>query len=269
MPVNLRSCVWEQGLFLLLRRKASTEERKQRSRLLAARDTYIQKLNEEAKGKLSGVATANPTAYSNLLKGLIKQGMARLTGDTKVEVRCRPQDAEKVRQLTPLAVAELLAELKAAGEERVLTATVVSDQTLGTSAGGVILSALDGKIKCNNMLEERLKLAMQDLQPVIRDLLFPSARAEVRIKPAINIHVHAPVSSKPPAPAPKPVPAPAPAPQTAQRSQVGGGVGFGSFGAPAPAPASKPAPAADPFAADPFAFHAPAPAPAAADPFAF
>lgn len=197
--------------------------------------------------------------------------MARLTGDTKVEVRCRPQDAEKVRQLTPLAVAELLAELKAAGEERVLTATVVSDQTLGTSAGGVILSALDGKIKCNNMLEERLKLAMQDLQPVIRDLLFPSARAEVRVKPAINIHVHAPVSSKPPAPAPAPKPAaaPAPAPQAAQRPQVGGGVGFGSFGAPAPAPASRPAPAADPFAADPFAFHAPAPAPAAADPFAF
>ena len=55
--------------------------------------------------------------------------------------------------------------------------TVSPDPKLGTSAGGVVLTAFDGKIRCVNTLEERLGTALVDLTPVVRDLLFPSARA--------------------------------------------------------------------------------------------
>lgn len=55
--------------------------------------------------------------------------------------------------------------------------TVSADPKLGTSAGGVVLTAFDGKIRCVNTLEERLGTALVDLTPVVRDLLFPSARA--------------------------------------------------------------------------------------------
>jgi V-type H+-transporting ATPase subunit E len=164
------------------------EERKQRSRLLMARDQYVQKLAAEAKQRLASAASSNATAYGNLLKGLIKQGLLRLEGETKVEVRCRPQDADKVRTIAPQAAEEITAELKAAGEIRAISISVKPDNALGASAGGVVLAAMDGRIRCDNTLEERLKLAMAGLTPVVRDLLFPSSRAEVRVKPAVHIH---------------------------------------------------------------------------------
>lgn len=168
--------------------KASMEERKQRSRLLMARDQYVQKLAGEAKQRLASVAGSNATAYGNLLKGLIKQGLLRLEGENKIEVRCRPQDADKVKSVASQAADEVSNELKAAGESRSISISVKSDPALASSAGGVVLAAMDGRIRCDNTLEERLKLAMAGLTPVIRDLLFPSARAEIRTKPAINIH---------------------------------------------------------------------------------
>lgn len=180
----------EKQLAMDQRIQASMQERKQRARLLEKRDAYMSELGKEAAVKMTAVASSNAKAYHNLLQGLIKQGLTRLAGDNKVDVRCRPQDADVVRTLAPAAAASLVAELKAAGEERAITVTVTPDAALASSAGGVIVSSLDGRIKCNNTLEERLKLAMADLQPVIRDLLFPSARAEPRAKPPVTIHGH-------------------------------------------------------------------------------
>lgn len=262
---------------LELKIKASMEERKQRSRLLLARDQLIQKLGGEAKEKLSIVATSRPEAYSNLLKGLIKQGLLRLAGEAKVEVRCRPADLERVRAIAPGAAAEVTAELREAGEVRPIAISVKAEPAMGASAGGVILAAQDGKIRCNNTLEERLTLAMAELTPVVRDLLFPSARAEVRQKPMIHIHgkeafyasgVSAPAGGAGAgagaasahahaAPAARPAPAPAAAAPRPAAPAAGGAGGWGA------APAAA---AADPFAggagagagagggADPFGF---------------
>jgi|AACY02.16.fsa_nt_gi hypothetical protein len=69
------------------------------------------------------------------------------------------------------------------------------------SPGGVKITALEGRIVVNNTLERyascrcqasfflypsphsRLSLALQGLQPVVRHILFPSSRAEIREKP--------------------------------------------------------------------------------------
>ena len=54
-----------------------------------------------------------------------------------------------------------------------------------------------------------------DLTPVVRDLVFPSARAETRVKPAVHFpHAHADLAA-PPAPAAHAAP-PAPAAPAAQ-----------------------------------------------------
>jgi vacuolar-type H+-ATPase subunit E/Vma4 len=166
------------------------EERLQRGRLLAARDEFMQKLAGEAKGRLTASAGSNAGAYSGLLKGLIKQGIARLAGEPAVEVRCRPQDLALVQKLAPQAAAEVIADAKAAGEERSVTVTVAASPALATSAGGVALAAKGGTIRCDNTLEARLGLALGDLTPVVRDLLFPSARSEVRTKPAVVPNPH-------------------------------------------------------------------------------
>jgi vacuolar-type H+-ATPase subunit E/Vma4 len=43
------------------------------------------------------------------------------------------------------------------------------------SAGGIVLAAKEGKILCNNTLEQRLSLASEGLLPEIRGILFPQA----------------------------------------------------------------------------------------------
>ena len=202
--------------------KSSMEERVQRSRLLAARDEFVQKLGAEAKARLVTAATSNQTAYANLLKGLIKQGIVRLAGENSVEVRARPQDLAIVQKIAPVAAAEVAAEARAAGGDRTVSVTVVPSPALGNSAGGVTLAARNGTIRCDDTLEERLVLVLADLTPVVRDLLFPSARAEVRSKPAIVPNPHSTLNKN------RPV--------------------------PHPAPAKKPAAAAAAAGADPFAF---------------
>lgn len=193
------------------------DESKQRSRMLSARDEFIQKLAHEAKARLGTVASSNAGAYNNLLKDLIKQSLIRLEGEGAAEVHCRPQDVAVCQKAATTAANELKSETK-----RTVTVRVVADPALGGNAGGVVVWAANGRIKCNNTLEERLNLVITDLTPVIRDVLFPSARAEVRTKPPVHF------AHQQHAPAPAPKPAPAPAPVTTSKPASNAGV-FDSF----------------------------------------
>ena len=175
--------------------KASMDEQRQRSRLLAARDDFLQKLNAEAKARLASVAATSASSYAKLLKDLVKQALVRLDGEAKAEVHCRPQDLAVAQKAAQQAAQELAAET-----QRSVAVSCVADAALGGSSGGVVVWANNGRIKCNNTLEDRLALVMADLTPVVRDLVFPSARAEVRVKPPVHF-AHAGAAALPP---PKP-----------------------------------------------------------------
>jgi vacuolar-type H+-ATPase subunit E/Vma4 len=235
-------------------------EARQRSRLLAARELYVDKLAKEAAARLRTAIQGDKARYPALLMGLIKQAMARLTGEQACEVRCRPADLELARQATAAAAEKI----KAAGGPALAT-TVTADAALADSMGGVIVTAMAGRIRCNNTLEARLETVLHDLTPVVRDTLFPSARAEVKTKPAVYFpHQQAHGTA-------------APAPHQPAAAAVGGGgaaaapaaaVATPAAAAAAAAPAAAPAAAAahtQPAAAAPAA--AKAAAPAAADPF--
>lgn len=237
---------------------ASKKEREERGRLLSARDALVRDLAVEAKAALAATASASGAAYGNLLKGLIKQGLHRLTGDADITVYVRPQDATIAANVAPAAAEETMRECAAAGEKRSIRIAVSVDKTMTASLGGCVLASMDGRIRCNNTLEERLNLVMGDLTPVVRDVLFPSARAQVRVKPPVSIHVggHAPAPASAAAPAVKAahVAAPAAAPKAAHAPAPAPVAAAGVFGFPATvAPAAAPV-AADPFggAADPF-----------------
>ncbi len=196
------------------------DESRQRSRLLSARDEFIQRLGGDAKARLSTVAASNAAAYATLLKDLVKQSLIRLEGEPAAEVHCRPQDLAAAQKAASTAAAEVKAETG-----RAVAVSAVADAALGGSSGGVVVWANGGRIKCNNTLEDRLGLVMADLTPVVRDLLFPSARAEVRTKPPVYFAHLAHVSKPKPAPAPAPAPAAKPA---AGGTAAAGGV-FDSF----------------------------------------
>ncbi len=233
-------------------------EAKQRSRLLAARQQYVDKLAAEAKARLSKIAETSAAAYNVLLKGLIKQAMQRLSGEQAVEVHARPQDVPVATKAAALAASEVSAEARAAGRSLNVAATVVGDPALAGSAGGVVVHAMGGRIKCNNTLEARLGLVLADLTPVIRDGLFPSARAEEKVKPPVHFaHAAAAHAAPPPPPAaappsaePRPPPPAAPAPAAAAPAAAAP-----AAAAPAAAaPAAEAAAGSTPGAADPFAF---------------
>ena len=236
-------------------------EARQRSRLLAARQLFVEKLAKEAAAKLRAAIAGDAARYPSLLMGLIKQAMARLTGEQACEVRCRPQDLEVARQATAAAADKI----KGAGGPALAT-TVTADAALKDSMGGVIVTAMGGRIRCNNTLEARLETVFHDLTPVVRDTLFPSARAPVKAKPAVYFpHQHAhgtPAAAAPPQPA------------AASLASVGGGASVAAAhgaaaataaAAAAPTHAAAPLPAASATAAKPVA----AAAAAVPDPFAF
>ncbi len=52
-----------------------------------------------------------------------------------------------------------------------------------------MLTGLNGTIKCDNTLDTRAQLAIRDLQPVVRYLLFPSCRSKPVEKPAMYARV--------------------------------------------------------------------------------
>jgi V-type H+-transporting ATPase subunit E len=198
----------EKALSVEQRIRASMDEQKQRSRLLAARDDFMQRLAAEAKQRLQAAsAPANAAGYAKLLKDLTKQALLRLDGEARCEVHCRPQDVAAAQKAAQQAAAELAGD---AAAPRKVEVSCVADAALSNSAGGVVVWANGGRIKCNNMLEDRLALVMTDLTPVLRDVAFPSARAEVRTKPPVHFahqeqHAPAPVAH---APAPVAVVAP-------------------------------------------------------------
>jgi hypothetical protein len=50
-----------------------------------------------------------------------------------------------------------------------------------------MLTGLGDSIKCDNTLDTRAKIAIRDLEPVVRYLLFPSCRSKVLEKPATYV----------------------------------------------------------------------------------
>lgn len=175
----------EKAIVMEQRVAASVAEQQQRSRLLSTRDEHIQNLGKEAAARIASVAASNADAYASLMSALIKQCIVRLEYEPKIAIHTRPQDVDVVKKLLPNIIADVAAVTKAAGNEIKVDLDVVSDESLASSAGGIIAYALHGRIKCSNTLEDRLNLALYDLTPTIRDLLFPSARAEFRPKPEI------------------------------------------------------------------------------------
>jgi len=206
---------------------------------------------------------SNPTGYHGLLKSLIKQAIQRLEGEHVVEVRARPVDLALAKAATQVAVGEVSAAAKAAGKVLNITATTVSDPTLESSVGGVVVSAMNGRIRCSNTLEDRLELVLHDLTPVIRDLLFPSAKAVEKTKPAIHFPHKQQHGPAPTAPAAARTSSPAPQSTTTVAVATAAAVPVAAVSSAPATTAATPAPV--PVTAP----VAPAPASAGGDPFAF
>ena len=145
-----------------------------RFKKMKIRDDLLNTLVSEAASKCSVVARGQN--YPQLLQKLVVQGLIKIE-ENEVIVFCRSEDFMTVKKVLPGAVKEYVEIMKReSGVTLTPKVTLSEDKATALGAdshGGIILTALGGRIKCDNTMQSRLHLVYDDLLPAIRAILFP------------------------------------------------------------------------------------------------
>lgn len=141
---------------------------------MKSRDELLQQLLAEAGQKCTMVARG--TNYPQLLQKLIVQGLIKIE-EMDVIVHCREEDVATTNSVLKAAVNEYVEIMeRESGIKLSPNVTLNKDPAKNVPAssfGGVTLTALNGKIVCDNTMAARLELVYEELLPSIRAILFP------------------------------------------------------------------------------------------------
>ncbi|KAK6588540.1 hypothetical protein RS030_4532 [Cryptosporidium xiaoi] len=161
----------------------STALNKARLKKMAARAQVLTEVVQLTRKKLCELST-NSSVYEPLLVDLLAQSMIKLL-EPVVIVKCRQSDLALVESAIPKAIKkfkEILqnecgitmnVDAKIDKENFLYPAPTSVEQNSRYCSGGVMVTNLDGKIVCNNTLDARLDLVIQNDAPIIRSKLFP------------------------------------------------------------------------------------------------
>ena len=148
----------------------SNHVNKSRLKVLQQREETLNKLHQEAKARL-GQTQGKPDVYKGLVQGLLTQAVFQLI-EQDITIICRKKDVALVESLIPVVAAEVATKSKIKPNLKISQSQSLDDN----SAGGIIATALDGRILCNNTLEGRLELAREKLMPAVRMVMFGPAQ---------------------------------------------------------------------------------------------
>lgn len=141
---------------------------------MKVRDDLLNNLISEAGQKCAMVTRG--TNYPQLLQKLIVQGLIKIE-ETTVTIYCRGEDMATVKSILPAAVDEYVEIIeKESGIKlapKVSINTNESKNLPDSCFGGVTLTAINGKIVCDNTMATRLELVYEELLPSIRAIIFP------------------------------------------------------------------------------------------------
>ena len=137
-----------------------------RLKVLKAREDHIRVVLEEARKQLH-TKTRDPARYQEVLKNLVMQAVYQLL-ENEVIVRCRKQDLGLVEKAVDQVMKEYVEKIGKGCKVIIDRDNFLSPEC----AGGIELTAQNGKIKINNTLESRLDMTSQQLLPEIRETLF-------------------------------------------------------------------------------------------------
>jgi len=145
-----------------------------RVKKMKIRDELLHTLLSEAAAKCAVVARGQN--YPQLLQKLIVQGLIKIE-EHVVTVFCKSEDVAAVKKVLPAAVAEYVDIMKRESGVTLKPAVTLNEdrsRDLGDKTyGGVLLTACNNKIVCDNTMASRLNLVYEELLPSIRALLFP------------------------------------------------------------------------------------------------
>mmetsp|Transcript_8082 Transcript_8082/g.12800 ORF Transcript_8082/g.12800 Transcript_8082/m.12800 type:complete len:222 (+) Transcript_8082:130-795(+) len=145
-----------------------------RVKKMKLRDDLLKTLVSEAGAKCAVVTRGQN--YPQLLQKLIVQGLIKIE-ENDVTIFCRKEDVNTVKKILPAAVQEYVEIIKRESGVTLKPQVVLNEDRSKdlpeSSFGGVLLTALDGKIVCDNTMSSRLNLVYEELLPSIRAILFP------------------------------------------------------------------------------------------------
>ena len=138
------------------------------------RDELLQQLLAEGANKLTVMARGQN--YPHLLQKLIVQGLIKIE-EMDVTVYCREEDKEVIGGILSDAISEYVEIMERESGIKLSPNVVMNEddsKNLPESThGGVVLTAVNGKIVCDNTMSARLELVYEELLPSIRAILFP------------------------------------------------------------------------------------------------
>lgn len=148
----------------------------QRINVLKAKEAAIQEILAEAKAKLKDVSK-NPANYKKLMTDLLVQAMKKLE-EQKATLRVRQVDvmlAKEIleparKQFTALFGSE--APALSVDSNSFLAPPPSGAEDVDSCCGGLRLISGDGRIVCNNTLDDRLMVSYQANLPTVRSKLF-------------------------------------------------------------------------------------------------
>eukprot|EP01088_Endostelium_zonatum_P007553 TRINITY_DN19857_c0_g1_i1.p1 TRINITY_DN19857_c0_g1~~TRINITY_DN19857_c0_g1_i1.p1 ORF type:complete len:234 (-),score=70.15 TRINITY_DN19857_c0_g1_i1:124-825(-) len=151
-----------------------------RLRVLKSRDDIIAQVREESRQQLGQISSGEN--YRDLLQKLIVQGCLKMR-EPELLVRCREVDQALVKGVLSSAADEYKRLTQSSVNLRIdsqfLPAPPTKDTDLSLThrycSGGIVLSAKEGRILCNNTLDQRLNLAFDAKIPELRRLLFQTS----------------------------------------------------------------------------------------------
>merc|ERR1739845_314666 len=130
---------------------------------MKVRDDLLQLLLNEATSKCGIVSRGQN--YPHLLQKLIVQGLIKID-EMAITVYCR---SDAVSGYIEIIERESGIKLNPAVEINTDRSKDLPEYT----HGGVMLTAIDGKMVCDNTMASRLQLVYDELLPSIRAILFP------------------------------------------------------------------------------------------------
>ena len=145
-----------------------------RVKKMKIRDELLHTLLSEAGAKCAVVARGQN--YPQLLQKLIVQGLIKIE-ENDVTIYCRGEDVKTVEKVIPAAVKEYVDLMEKESGVKLAPVVVLNsnrgDDLPDSTYGGVMLTAVHGKIICDNTMASRLNLVYEELLPSIRAILFP------------------------------------------------------------------------------------------------
>lgn len=144
-----------------------------RTNKMVAREELMQDLVRSAMTEIAAVAQSGE--YPRIVKDLIVQGAIKMRDETTVEVVCRAEDANIVKNALREAAAAFKVVMKFDINFTFNGSKVLPSQPVpGSPSGpGVVLLARNGSVVCDNTLQARLNLVYSECLPRIRKTLFP------------------------------------------------------------------------------------------------